>query len=257
MIRHIIERASRGIAFKRTLPFVYGGAQFFGSPGCALRYWSPNTAAIDKPLLEAARATVRPGDVVWDVGANAGLFSFAAAGLAGPQGAVYAIEPDTVLIALLRRSAAIKQAVAPVVVVGVAVSDRPKLSRFAIAERGRCSNHLEGYGAGSSGGVRETQIVSTVSLDWLVGSGNLLVPQVVKIDCEGAEMEVLAGGRELLTRFRPRVLCEVMPNNSEAASALFSECGYRMYDADKPHDSRTALTRAPWNTLAVSAHAAT
>jgi FkbM family methyltransferase len=256
MIRHLIERASRGISFKRTLPFVYGGAQFYGSPDCALRYWSMSTTAIDKPLLESARATVCPGDVVWDVGANAGLFAFAAAGLAGPTGLVYAIEPDGILQALLRRSARIEQKVAPVTVVGVAVSDRPQLSRFAIAERGRAANHLEGCGLSQAGGVRETQVVSTVSLDWLAGPGELTPPHVLKIDTEGHELQVLLGGQDLLKRCRPRLICEVAAENSEAVSSLLAECGYRLYDADKPFDRRSPLDRAPWNTLAVPVEAA-
>jgi FkbM family methyltransferase len=255
-IRKIAERLSRGITLKRTLPFVYGGARFFGSPGCALKYWHYSTAAIDKPLLESARATVGVGDVVWDIGANAGLFAFAAAGLAGPAGHVYAIEPDVVLQTLLRRSARIAQKAAPVTVVGVAVSDSVQLSRFAIAERGRASNHLEGFGCQETGGVRETQVVLTVSLDWLAGPGQLPAPKVLKIDTEGAEMDVLNGGRELLTRFRPKVLCEVTPRNAEAAAALFAECGYRLFNADKPFDQRTALTQAAWNTLAIPAETA-
>ena len=65
------------------------------TPESGLSYWFGFKFATG--LLMNASETVKPGDVVWDVGANMGLFSFAAAGLAGPAGHVYAFEPDTAL----------------------------------------------------------------------------------------------------------------------------------------------------------------
>jgi precorrin-6B methylase 2 len=60
---------------------------------------------VDPALLRLAAEVVGPGDTVWDIGASLGLFSIAAAVAAGPAGHVLAVEPDTALVRLLRRSA--------------------------------------------------------------------------------------------------------------------------------------------------------
>jgi predicted O-methyltransferase YrrM len=51
------------------------------------------------------RSLVRPGMVVFDVGANAGFYAIALSRWVGPQGRVHAFEPDPVSFALLRRRA--------------------------------------------------------------------------------------------------------------------------------------------------------
>ena len=91
IVRTIAERLSRGRSFRYRLPQIYGGCRFYITPEAGLRYWIPrHRIKADENLLRNALETVKPGSVVWDVGANMGLFSFVAAGLAGPQGRVYA-----------------------------------------------------------------------------------------------------------------------------------------------------------------------
>lgn len=50
-------------------------------------------ARVDPALMRLAAETVGRGDIVWDIGANLGLFSFAAAVAASPSGRVLAVEP--------------------------------------------------------------------------------------------------------------------------------------------------------------------
>src|ERR1039458_6868436 len=103
--REVAEWASRGVVLRRRFPPVYGGCTVYVTPECGLRYWIKGPAAPDRALTAAAAELIKPRDVVWDIGANQGIFSFAAAGLAGPAGKIFAIEPDTWLVGLLRRSA--------------------------------------------------------------------------------------------------------------------------------------------------------
>src|SRR5580658_4411669 len=115
MLREITERLSRGRSFRYRLPQVYGGCRMVLTPEAGLSYWLPSFGVrASESLLKNAAETVKPGVVVWDVGANMGLFSFASAGLAGAAGRVYAFEPDTVMVRLMQRSARLNSAAAPV-----------------------------------------------------------------------------------------------------------------------------------------------
>src|SRR5205807_3129748 len=135
-------------------------------------------------------------------GANVGLFAFSSAYLSGPRGLVVALEPDAWLVQLLRRSSIGQPAsCAPVHIVPAAVAQSVGLRTFNIAARSRSTNSLNGYGSTQTGGIAEEQIVMTVSLDWL--SERYLLPDILKIDVEGAELEVLKGAEALFEKRRP------------------------------------------------------
>lgn len=190
-VRSHAEQWSHRIVVRRRLPVPYSQARIYTSSEGGLRYLKPTLRHVDPMLLSVVEETVRRGDVVWDVGANVGLFAFAAATRAGSDGRVLCLEADTWNVALLRRSAATQpSSSARVDVLPAAVSDAVGVARFEIAKRNRSTNALEGMGSNQTGGVRETQLVPTVTLDLL--ANHFPIPSVLKIDVEGAEALVLA-----------------------------------------------------------------
>lgn len=235
--RAFAELASRGRVLRRRLPARAGGFPIFVTPDSALQYWLPlgRSSAL---LFDVAGRFVSKGDVVWDVGANCGVFAFASAHAAGPAGQVLALEPDTFLVSLLRRSAAaLPASCAPTDVLPCAISDGVGVARFNIARRGRSTNYLaSGSGRTDAGGVRESVSVMTVSLDWLLD--RFAPPAFVKIDVEGAEAAVLRGAQRLLREARPVVLCETDADSRACIGQMFREFGYSFYDAE-------ALDRGP------------
>ncbi|MGA2569226.1 MAG: FkbM family methyltransferase [Terracidiphilus sp.] len=221
------------------------------APDAGLAYWFPRSAIRRESLLRNAAETIRPGGVVWDVGANMGLFSLAAAGLSGPTGRVYAFEPDTDMVKLIRRSAQLNPQAAPVQIIPCAISDTISLAQFNIANNNRAANFLEGFGTGLTGGVREVQSVLTVSLDWL--AERIPPPDVLKIDVEGAELCVFRGAAQLLKAKRPVVLFETQGCNGEEISRVLLGLGYTLYDCDRTPAERQPLVRPAFNTLAIPA----
>jgi FkbM family methyltransferase len=226
-----------------------GGDFVFVSPDSALSYWRRDLEASGSGLFRFAEEFVKVGDVVWDVGANVGLFTFASAYRAGPSGYVVAIEPDIFLVNLLRKSAAsMSENRAKVVVLPAATSKSLGVSEFHIAKRGRSSNHLaSSNGNGQTGGVREIVSVITITLDWLME--RIPPPTILKIDVEGAEADLLLGAQELISRVRPIILCEVSSSNIEFCTRFLTAHGYSLYDHD--NRARGKIHYAATNTLAV------
>jgi FkbM family methyltransferase len=245
--RSLAERFSRNRILRRRLPESLGGGIIHVSPDSSLSFWRPQ---LSSDLFDFASEFVKPGQNVWDVGANVGLFAFGAAHQAGAGGRVVAVEADVWLVGLLRRSAAeLAPGSANVEILPAAASDSVGIAEFNIARRGRSANYLVNSttSASQSGGIRERVQVMTLTLDWLLERRP--APAVLKIDVEGAECAVLNGARRMLRDVRPVILCEVGEQNTAEATRIFSDNSYIMHDWDNraqgPRDS------AAWNTLAV------
>jgi FkbM family methyltransferase len=253
-MRKWAEHLSRGVVLTRHLPRVFSRLPLYVSPEAGLRYWRRDLSKVDPMLCRMVRELVAKDSVVWDVGANVGLFAFTSAALAGISGSVLAIEPDLWLAHLLMRSARRLEKnglpAAVVTVLAAAVSQSNRIAQLEIAERARASNHLlDSQGSTQVGGTRSVQHTITVSLDFLLE--HFPAPTVLKIDVEGAEVGVLSGASKLLATSRPIIWCEVHPENSMTVAELFSASGYQIYAAALPAEKRTPLKRASWDTLAV------
>jgi len=250
-LRRMAERLSRGIVLRRRLPRDFHRLPLYVTPEAGLRYWA-GLSGVDRDLLHMARELVRPGAVVWDVGANVGLFAFSAAARAGSSGFVLAVEPDIWLAQLMDRSsreiARKNLPAAAVRVLCASVSNGMRVSGLEIAERARASNHLYGIsGSTQTGGYRHLQPTVSVVLDLLLDF--FPAPTVLKIDVESHEAEVLRGASRLLKEARPMIWCEVDPKNADVVSKLFHEWNYQLFGAaSEPHPP---IPRAWWNTLAV------
>lgn len=217
------------------------------SSEAGLRYLKWSLSGVDPTLLRVAYESVEPGHVVWDIGANIGLFTFAAASRAGRHGQVVSVEADTWNADLLRRSAVLQpETSAPVVVVPLAVADESGVVSFEIATRNRSTNAIVGLASSQAGGVRERHLVPTTTLDILAEQFPL--PHVLKIDVEGAEALVLRAASRVLAA-RPVVFCEVTAGNADAVRNALVPHGYRFHDAVAIRP-RPAVRTPPFNLLA-------
>lgn len=224
-LRHFAEICSRGLTLKRRLPAQFGNRPIMVSPEIGgLRYWQFDASKYDPQLLQLAIDFISEGQVVWDIGANVGLFTFAAAHRVGPSGMVVCAEPDFDALQLLNKSRSLN-ADLNVHIVPAAVSDKVGVAVFNIAERARSTNFLNfAHGSTQTGGVRMQRTVMAVSLDFLLE--HYPAPDFLKIDIEGAELYALKGGLQLLKAHKPIVFCETYQENYEQVHQLLVDCGY-------------------------------
>ncbi len=181
------------------------------------RNFAYTLGVLELPVQEALVASLRPGHVCFDVGANVGFLTLLCARLVGPGGRVVAFEPLPAAAAALRANLA-RNGFANVEVREEAAGERSGSAWLAVGADTALSRMVARQGPG-------TIAVPVVAIDDLVRSGAVPAPQVVKIDVEGAEVEVIRGMRDVLRRYGPVVLCEMHDRNREYAAAL-AEAGY-------------------------------
>jgi FkbM family methyltransferase len=135
---------------------------------------------------------VRPGNTVFDIGANAGFYTLLASYLVGEAGHVYAFEPLARNTHFLYEHLRLNR-VGNVQVIESAVSDSEGDTYFDDAS-GSAMGHLSAIGR-----LR----VHTISIDAMVSEGKILPPDCMKIDVEGGEFLVLSGAKLTLRDHRP------------------------------------------------------
>ncbi len=159
-------------------------------------YW---TGVHERHVQDALARVLNPGMSFWDVGAHAGFFSLLASRIVGDEGMVHAFEPQPDsrdrLVAGIELNSAANVTVHPIALSnfdGDAVlyqhAQSPKWS--LVSERGE-----------TDGVTVRCQMIDSVAEE-------LGAPDVIKIDAEGAELEVMRGGLETAGRAHPTFVVE-------------------------------------------------
>jgi FkbM family methyltransferase len=146
-------------------------------------------------------ACIRPGDCVWDVGANIGLYSALFAAAVGPAGNVISFEPSPDCVVIIEERSRSSSAGTSWEVIAGALSDEDGEAWLSVAAGSTASrNHLANRaGAG-------TVAVRTYRADSVIAAGHA-VPAVIKIDVEGFEGEVFDGMTSALDLPSLRAVC--------------------------------------------------
>ena len=196
----------------------------------------------DQALLEA----IQPGDTVWDIGANVGLYTEKFSRQVGTSGHVVAFEPSPSSVQALR---ARFHEDPRVTICPVALGERPGNATFYLngSSDGTTDSLVE---RGSDSVPHQTEVRR--GEEFLQG----FPPQVIKIDVEGFELEVLRGlGAVLSSPGLRSVMIEVhfgilsdrgLPQAPAELTALLGNAGLAISWADSSHliGKRTAKARS-------------
>jgi FkbM family methyltransferase len=194
-----------------------------------------------EPLVqELVRTIVKPRDVLYDIGANVGFFTVLTARLVGPAGAVIAFEPLPETAKAARRNADLN-GFTHVTVFTAAVGRRAGAAKLELREESTWARLADESTTGP------TVDVEVVAIDDLVDAGRLRPPDFVKIDVEGAEIDVIEGMRRTISAHRPVILCEMHGRNAAFASLMESlDYSVRSLEGDVP------VAEARWDVHAVA-----
>jgi FkbM family methyltransferase len=214
------------------------------------------TGANELPVQEVVASCLGPGAVFVDVGANVGFFSVIAARLVGSAGTVVAFEPVPKNAALIRRNAA-RNGFRQVTVVEKAVADREGSGRLVLAAyAGGSALDFVAPPPDACGRLD----VDLVTLDGWLAERPGLRPDLVRIDVEGAELAVLQGMADTLSRLRPDVIVEVDDAQAGLAEDKVVACASFLedhgYDVRRLPDSYPSISWHVIHLFAQARHAA-
>jgi FkbM family methyltransferase len=140
-------------------------------------------------------ASVRPGDTVWDVGANVGHYTTQLAEAVRPAGEVIAFEPvSQCAVAVSERAATAGHA--NVRVINAALGSFNGEATMLLGDTDLARTHrVEPAANGATGRTVPVQIFTG---DSVRHTHTLKTPNVIKLDVEGFELECLGGMTEIL-----------------------------------------------------------
>lgn len=222
-LRPLYEGVLKSVAGDRGLPRVVNGMDRIR----VLPEWRNLGGTYEPEVWKLLLPTIRPGDIIADVGAHVGLYAVAMGARTGASGKVLAVEADPGNLPHLRAHLKLNEVDGIVQVVPKALSDH----------EGRAVWHSQDVQSGLLPGANAGQGVSVemTTLDRLVGKGRL---DLMLVDIEGFEEAALRGGVRLLAdpSRRPRlIVVEVHPyawpasgGSSESLLSLLRSVGYEV-----------------------------
>lgn len=173
--------------------------------------------------------------VVLDVGAHIGLCAIPLSSAIAAGGKVYAFEPSAANLRFLKRNIAYND------IDNIEVS--PYLvgseSNDAVAfHESRVASAMNSVVAYKTEKLYKVVGKKQISLDDFCSQNNI-IPEVIKIDVEGAEIDVLNGAKKILKRFKPAIMLSVHPRHLSMMGcsvnelvALIKNLGYQISDMD-------------------------
>jgi FkbM family methyltransferase len=192
---------------------------------------------------EAFRAAVRPGDTILEAGTNVGAYTMLFARWTGEAGHVYAFEPDPTAFRGLEQHLALNGLGDRVTATAAAISDgsstRLKLVLFESSGISRMAADREPPGA-------SVKDVPAVSIDRFCAERDI-VPTVIKIDVEGAELAALRGARATIAAAGSRLRLfvemhpQLWPSFGIGAEDIVAECAAQGLTVERLDGSTTDL----------------
>lgn len=176
---------------------------------------------------QTLKELIRPGDVVYDIGAHVGYFSLLAASIVGDSGKVFAFEPHPLNLAYLQRHVK-NNRLSNVQVMPYAVGGSPTTLWFDTGRgtgRGRLMDEEP-----ESKAKTEVPVETLVTI---LAKGDVPGPNFIKMDIEGAEAQALPAAEEILLQYKPTILLSTHgPVVRQTCTSYLQSIGYELEEVN-------------------------
>jgi FkbM family methyltransferase len=186
------------------------------------------------------------GKTVLDIGAHRGIYSYWMSKAVGPQGSVFAFEPQPECVAHLKKvKTEFGLTNLEIIPEGLSEDSATMPLWREYPESG--SSSME-FSVKAKDGDYEAIAVSVTTLDNFFLSKNIH-PALIKCDVEGHELAVFLGGKNLLEKYHPDILFECHDRQAQEGHvfAFLEDLGYRgyFYELGEKHTS-TEFDKVPY-----------
>ncbi|MBL7977840.1 MAG: FkbM family methyltransferase [Bacteroidetes Order II. Incertae sedis bacterium] len=204
-----------------------------------LTFWFNMEVNYEPKIKAIIKSYLSPSDLVFDIGANIGQYAMSFSEWV-PKGAVVALEPDYKNFAFLQLNAALNHCENVTCLnIGIGREDTSMIFYRDTETGGRAGSFLkEMVGAHYKGHKMD---VAVKSLDSVIQDYGM--PNFVKIDVEGFELEVLKGLSFVLDRCI--FMIEVRSETKKEVFAYFVEKGYVCYWIDEGEELIKSVNEVP------------
>lgn len=188
--------------------------------------WSPLVGGWEPAMQKIMVNVVKPGHVVYDLGANNGLHGLLMAGLVGDKGIVYNFEPLKDNIDEILENFKFN-GITNFKNIQAAVSDKNGIEHFQIGE-----HHKQGSISNVTNPTGISVEVKTITLDSFIEEGNR-GPNFIKMDIEGAEGPALHGFAKTIGKYQPLMIIELhSPEQDRIVGEFLKQSGYTAFRFD-------------------------
>jgi FkbM family methyltransferase len=196
----------------------------FAVPNAVCQFRADTFSTKEPETLEWIDGIPR-GSIVWDVGANVGLYACYAAKARGCR--VFAFEPSVFNLEILARNIVLNGLTDQITIVPLPLSDQlaiSKLNMTATEWGGALSTFGQAYGHDGAP-LRKVFEVPTIGLSMLDAVNLLRIrqPDYIKMDVDGIEHLILQGGASILREIKSasiEINDEFLAQAEDAASCL-------------------------------------
>ncbi len=230
--------------------------QLYGLNGYKLHAFPPRENKISQyiyehgvwepEVTEFAKSVIKPGMHVWDIGADVGYFTLLFSQLVGSSGGVTAFEPIPKARVRLQENLRLNNRN------NVQIEDRA-LGRTPgkfILEKPLSVSRVNFAKSKPEQGDIEVAVVRADDL-----AGQWPIPDIIKMDVEGAEFEILQGMDRLLIEHRPSLILELhgpyLPlfgTTAERVVAWLEAKNYKLTPIDQPDMQWNVRNTTVWAT---------